>query len=67
MDATEIGRKSVDWIHPAQDRDQCHAIVNTVMNPIIVRRVISWLAKQLLANQVELHTKEFVSFLRTGA
>jgi hypothetical protein len=28
----EIGRKGVDWIHPAQDRDHCRAFVNTVMN-----------------------------------
>ena len=41
MDATEIRWKSVDWIHPDQDRDQWHAIVNAVMSPILVWRVIS--------------------------
>jgi hypothetical protein len=28
----EIGWKSVDWVHLAQDRDQRRALVNTVMN-----------------------------------
>jgi hypothetical protein len=31
MDVREIGWKGVDWIHPAQDRDQWRAFVNTVM------------------------------------
>jgi hypothetical protein len=31
MDLTEIGWKDVDWIHLAQDRDRCRALVNTVM------------------------------------
>jgi hypothetical protein len=28
----EIGWDDVDWIDLAQDRDQCRALVNTVMN-----------------------------------
>jgi hypothetical protein len=32
MDLREIGWGSVDWIHLAQDRDQCWALVNMVMN-----------------------------------
>jgi hypothetical protein len=32
MDLRETGWEGVDWIHLAQDRDQCHASVNTVMN-----------------------------------
>jgi hypothetical protein len=32
MDLTEIGWDGVDWIDLAQDRDQCRALVNTVMN-----------------------------------
>jgi hypothetical protein len=32
MDLREIGWEGVDWIHLAQDRDQCLAFVNTVMN-----------------------------------
>jgi len=32
MDLREIGWKVVDWIHLAQDRDQCCAFVNMVMN-----------------------------------
>jgi hypothetical protein len=31
MDVKEIGW-DVDWIRLAQDRDQCRALVNTVMN-----------------------------------
>jgi FixJ family two-component response regulator len=26
---------SVDWIHPPQDRDQCQAVVNRVINLLI--------------------------------
>jgi hypothetical protein len=32
MDLREIGFGNVDWIHWAQDRDRCRAVVNTVMN-----------------------------------
>jgi hypothetical protein len=32
MDLREIGFGDVDWIHWAQDRDRCRALVNTVMN-----------------------------------
>jgi hypothetical protein len=32
MDLRETGWESVDWIQLAQDRDQCQAIVNMVMN-----------------------------------
>jgi hypothetical protein len=32
MDIREIGWDGVDWIDLAQDRDQCRALVNTVMN-----------------------------------
>jgi len=32
MDLREIGRKGVNWMHPAQDRDQWWTVVNTVMN-----------------------------------
>jgi hypothetical protein len=28
----KIGFGDVDWIHLAQDRDRCRAVVNTVMN-----------------------------------
>jgi hypothetical protein len=31
MDIREIGWEGVDWMHMAQDRDQCRALVNTVM------------------------------------
>jgi hypothetical protein len=31
MDLREIGWECVDWIQLAQDRDQCHALVNVVM------------------------------------
>jgi hypothetical protein len=32
MDLGEIGWDGRDWIKLAQDRDQCRALVNTVMN-----------------------------------
>jgi hypothetical protein len=32
MDLREIGWGSVEWIHLAQDRDWCQALVNMVMN-----------------------------------
>jgi hypothetical protein len=31
MDLRRIGWEDVDWIHLAQDRGQCRALVNTVM------------------------------------
>jgi hypothetical protein len=32
MDLREIGWDGMDWIDLSQDRDQCRALVNTVMN-----------------------------------
>jgi hypothetical protein len=32
MDLIVIGWKGMDWVNLAQDRDQCRALVNTVMN-----------------------------------
>jgi hypothetical protein len=32
MDLREIGWGGMDWIELAQDRDQCTALVNTVIN-----------------------------------
>jgi hypothetical protein len=32
MDRSEIGWEGAEWIHVAQDRDECRAVVNTVMN-----------------------------------
>jgi hypothetical protein len=32
MDLVEIGLGGVDWIVLAQDRDECRALVNIVMN-----------------------------------
>jgi len=32
MDLTETGRKGMEWIHLALDRDKWQALVNTVMN-----------------------------------
>jgi hypothetical protein len=29
---TVIGWEALDWIHLTQDRDQCHYLVNTVVN-----------------------------------
>jgi hypothetical protein len=32
MDVGKIGWGGMDWIDLAQDRDQCRALVNTIMN-----------------------------------
>jgi hypothetical protein len=32
MDLREIGWDGMDWIDLAKDRDQCRALVNTIMN-----------------------------------
>jgi hypothetical protein len=32
MDLREIGWGDMDWINLAQDRDQCRAVVKTVIN-----------------------------------
>jgi hypothetical protein len=39
MDLKEIGYEGMDWIHLAQDRDQCHVLVNTVMNILTLQKV----------------------------
>jgi predicted CoA-binding protein len=40
MDFQEIGWEGVEWIHMAQNRDKCQALVNTVIKR---RPGISWL------------------------
>jgi hypothetical protein len=32
LDLREIGWEGVNWMHLAQDRDQCQALVNMIMN-----------------------------------
>jgi hypothetical protein len=32
MNLGEVGCQDVDWLHLAVDKDQCRALVNTVMN-----------------------------------
>jgi hypothetical protein len=36
MDLGEIAWEGVEWIHLAQDRDQWQAVVNTVMNCLVL-------------------------------
>jgi hypothetical protein len=39
MDHREIGWSGMDWIHLAEDRDKCRALVNTVMKLRVPLRV----------------------------
>lgn len=32
LNLREIGWKGIDWIHLAQDRDQCRALLNMIIN-----------------------------------
>jgi hypothetical protein len=41
MDLGEIGWGGMDWIDPAQDRDQWRALVNTVMNLWVLKMLIN--------------------------
>jgi hypothetical protein len=46
IDLRETGRDRVDWIDMAQDRDQCRALVNKVLNlrvPVKWWDVLEWL------------------------
>jgi hypothetical protein len=36
MDLREIGWEGVEWIQVAQDRDRWRALVNTVMNLLVL-------------------------------
>jgi hypothetical protein len=43
MDLKEIACEGVDWIHPAQDMSQWHALVNMVMNLSVPLKVENFL------------------------
>jgi hypothetical protein len=38
MNLKQMGSEGVDWIDQAQERDQCRAFVNTVMNFQVVKK-----------------------------
>jgi hypothetical protein len=42
MDLRERGQRGAEWIHLAQDRDHWRALVNAVMN-LLVLATQSWL------------------------
>jgi hypothetical protein len=44
MDREEIGCEVLDWIQLAQDRDQCHALMNTVMNARVPQKAWNFLS-----------------------
>jgi hypothetical protein len=59
MDLREIGWGGMDWIHLAQDRDQCRALVNTVMNLQVPLNVVKFLSSWAIgrsSRRTQLHT-----------
>jgi hypothetical protein len=44
MDSREIGWDDLEWIDLAQDRDQCWAVVNTVVNLRVQKNVGKFLS-----------------------
>ena len=58
----EIRQEGVHWIHVAQDRDQCQALVNQVNNFWIPYNVWNfWLDEEPLAFQDYFYSMEWVS------
>jgi hypothetical protein len=58
MNLREIGWGGMDWIDLAQDRDQCMALVNTLINlrvPQNVGEFLSGCATGGLSRRVQLH------------
>jgi hypothetical protein len=48
-DLKEMGLDGADWIHPAEDMNQCRPLVNTtIIPPLIKKRIISRVAEPLL-------------------
>jgi hypothetical protein len=43
MNLKEMGWEVVDWIHLAQDSDQCWNLVNTVMNLRVPLKMVNFL------------------------
>jgi len=48
MDLKEIACEGVDWIHPAQDMSQWHALVNMVMNLSVPLKVENFLTNWMI-------------------
>jgi hypothetical protein len=64
IDLREIGWGCMDWIHPAQDRDQREALVNTVINllvPYNVGKSLSSKATGGFSRKTRLHGGSFFS------
>jgi len=46
MNLREIGWKDVEWTHLAQDREQCRAVVNTIMNIRVPKKAGNFFARR---------------------
>jgi hypothetical protein len=62
MDLREIGWHGMDWIDLAEDRGQCRALVDMVMNVQVPYNVGNFLiAEQLVTSQEGLSSVKLVS------
>jgi hypothetical protein len=62
MDVTDVTFIYVDWIHLAQDSDQCWAAVNTAMNHCCPQNAVNYsLAEELKVSRRNLCSTDLYS------